>query len=219
MHWVLALQSDEVCATAAHTTIQVFAVLIELRKSTPIKAIKNTKVELRSTPQTALNELTFHLIMTNVNNPRQQSFQLTHPIKHQRPYALPVSSSTTVPGETAAFRHAKVVDALPVVPEEGLHTVSDLVRRAASKFGDRPAVGYRTEIRTHVKPGPPDANGKTKELTVSELSPYKFLSYTEYAELVENLGHGLLKAGLDPEKDKLCMWAQTRLVHLLILKD
>lgn len=141
---------------------------------------------------------------------RQASFHLTSPLQHQRPYASPVSTSAAVQGETSAYRNSKVIDALPIAPENGVHTVIDLVRRAAAKFGNNKAVGYRTEIRTHLKEGPPDANGNKKQLTISELSPYQFLSYVEYAELITNIGCGLVEAGLLPSRDKICMWAQTR---------
>jgi long-chain acyl-CoA synthetase len=146
---------------------------------------------------------------------RQASFQLNSPLHHQRPYSLPVSLGSAVPGETPAFRNAKVIKDLHTVPENGVHTVKDIVRRAATKFGDNPAIGFRTEIRTHAKEGPEDADGNKKQLVISELSSYKFLSYIEYDKLVTNIGCGLVKAGLLPTQDKICMWAQTRLVDFI----
>ena len=146
---------------------------------------------------------------------RQVSFQLISPLHHQRPYSLPVSASTAVHGETPPFHNARVVNDLPITPENGVHTVIDLVRRAATKFGNNPAVGFRTEIRTHLEEGPEDANGNKKQLIIPELSSYKFLSYIEYEELVTNIGSGLVKAGVLPSHDKICMWAQTRSVDFI----
>lgn len=147
---------------------------------------------------------------------RQVSFQLISPLHHQRPYSLPVSASAAIQGETPPFRNAKVVNDLPITPENGVHTVMDLVRRGATKFGNNPAVGFRTEIRTHLKEGPEDVNGNRKQLIILELSSYKLLSYIEYEELVINIGSGLVKAGLIPSHDKICMWAQTRSVDFYL---
>jgi len=146
---------------------------------------------------------------------RQVSFQLISPLHHQRPYSLPISASTTVQGETPPFHNAAVVNNLPAGPESGVHTVMDLVRRAATKFGENPAIGFRTEIRTHLREGPEDAKGAKKQLITPELSSYTFLSYIEYEKLVTNIGSGLVKAGLLPSRDKICMWAQTRSVSFI----
>lgn len=141
---------------------------------------------------------------------RQESFQLVSPLNHQRPYAVPVSSSNATPGETLHFRNAKVENGLPIIPEDGIHTVKDLIRRSAAKFGNNPAIGSRTELRTHVKDGLADANGNQKQLITSELSSYKFISYIQYEEFVTAIGVGLVSLGLLPSQDKICMWAQTR---------
>ncbi|CAG8955433.1 hypothetical protein HYFRA_00010298 [Hymenoscyphus fraxineus] len=139
---------------------------------------------------------------------RQESFQLNHPLDNHRPYNVPISSSGN-PGETPVFRNVKVKDDLSVVPEDGIRTVKDLIRRSADKFGSNPAFGSRTEIQAHLKDGPPDANGNKKQLTISELSPYEFISYIEYEKLVTAIGLGLVSLGLTPSQDKICMWAQT----------
>lgn len=139
---------------------------------------------------------------------RQETFQLISPLHLQRPYSLPVSA-TAVQGETPPFRNAKVVSHLPITPENEVRSVTDLVRRAAKFFGNKPAVGFRTEIRTHLK-----ESSDKKQLIISELSSYKFLYYIEYEQLVTNIGSGLVKAGLLSSHDKICMWGQTRSVNL-----
>ncbi|CAG8971638.1 hypothetical protein HYALB_00003106 [Hymenoscyphus albidus] len=111
--------------------------------------------------------------------------------------------------ETPVFRNVKVKDGLSIIPEDGIRTVKDLIRRSAAKFGSNPAFGSRTEIQAHFKDGPPDANGNKKQLIISELSPYKFISYIEYEKLVTAIGLGLVSLGLTPSQDKICMWAQT----------
>ena len=140
----------------------------------------------------------------------ENRFQSLNPLQPQPPCSLPVTTTGDLEKETSAFRNAKVLDKLPIVPEEGIHTIGDLVRRGARKFGDHHAIGFRTETLVHTTEGPAGNDSQRKQLMIPELSPYKFLSYIEYEELVNNVGWGLVECGLLPSQDKLCMWAQTR---------
>lgn len=140
----------------------------------------------------------------------QRHFRLDSPLNYQRPYSYPLPRSYTVAGETPPYHNTRVGSSLAIEPEDGVYTVVDLIRRGATKWGDHPAIGFRTEVRIHEREGPVDSNGDKKQLVIPELSSYKFLSYIEYQELISYIGAGLVQAGLRPSLDKICMWAQTR---------
>jgi long-chain acyl-CoA synthetase len=106
-----------------------------------------------------------------------------------------------VKGETIPHRNTKVKDQLCYVPEEGVHTVFDLMERSAKKFGDLKALGSRSKISMQIGGGKEDK---------SELSEYKYTTYLEYESLVMQLGFGLCKLGLSAQRDKVCIYAQTR---------
>lgn len=141
---------------------------------------------------------------------RKASFHPTISPDHQPPYCLPVPVDVHVRGETPPFRNARVVQRLRYTPEDGVNTVIDIVRRATVKFGNHAAIGSRTKIQTHMRQGPTESNGNKKQLSIPELSAYAFTSYRDYEGLITKIGSGLLRAGLRPRHDKLCIWAQTR---------
>ncbi len=146
------------------------------------------------------------------NNPTQKQWHFTPSISplHKPPFCSPSPGHKQVQGETVPFRNTRVKNQLHYVPEEGIHTVFDLVRRSAKKFGDSKALGSRSKISAHTKLGPTSQTGEGKQETYYEMSEYKYITYHEYERLVTQLGSGLYKLGLSPQRDKVCIYAQTR---------
>lgn len=127
----------------------------------------------------------------------------------------PISGAKPPEGETLPRRHIDTKDKLVVVPEDGINTVHDILRRAARKFGNAKAVGSRELIRTHEenKKVKKNEDGQVKEVdkkwTYFELGPYEYLSFVEFEKLAISCGSGLRGLGLVPGEDKLHIYAAT----------
>lgn len=135
-----------------------------------------------------------YLVVDTKDQRPEMSFQpINQSLQGHRPYNLPIPNVDSVQGETHVFRNAKVVNGIPHTPENGLNTLLDLVHRNSAKFGNNKAFGSRTP----------------------EQGQYSFVSYSEHEELARNIGGGLVSAGLQASSDKICIWAQTRLVYLV----
>jgi long-chain acyl-CoA synthetase len=130
------------------------------------------------------------------------------------PFTVEVSGSPQVEGETVPRRNANFASKLLSQPEEGIDTIFDFVKHAASKFGDQKAVGSRTLIKKHheTKKVKKVVNGELqhvdKSWTYFELSGYKYLSFTEYETQVLQVGAGFRKLGLEAP-DRVHMFAST----------
>ncbi|KAI0408385.1 acetyl-CoA synthetase-like protein [Xylaria palmicola] len=130
------------------------------------------------------------------------------------PYMVLDTSVPQVDGETRPYRHIKAKDGFITRPAPDVATIYDLFTATAKRFGDKPAIGSRTLVETHVetKKVPKIIDGtKTeveKQWTYFELSPYKFLTYKEYETRALNVGAGLRKLGLEPG-DRVHIFAST----------
>jgi long-chain acyl-CoA synthetase len=130
------------------------------------------------------------------------------------PFTVEVSGSPQVEGETIPRRNANFPDKLLSQPEEGIMTIFDIVKHAASKFGDQKAIGSRTLIKKHheTKKVKKMIDGRLQDVdknwTYFELSGYKYLSFKEYETQVLQLGAGLRKLGL-AAPDRVHMFAST----------
>jgi long-chain acyl-CoA synthetase len=119
-----------------------------------------------------------------------------------------------VDGETIPRRNAKCNDALKVRPHDSIHTAHDILKYAASKFGNAHALGSRKLIKTHteVKTIKKVVDGKDttveKSWQYAELGPYSYKSFVEFEQLCLQLGAGLRKLGL-VAGDKVHLFAQT----------
>ena len=127
----------------------------------------------------------------------------------------PVRGAKAVEGETLPRRHIEAQDKLVTIPEPGVKTTHDILKRAASKYGNAKAVGSRRLIRTHeeVKKIKKTEGGQVKEVdkkwTYFELGPYEYLSFIEFERLAILIGAGLKQLGLVPGEDKLHIYAAT----------
>ncbi|KAH7320597.1 long-chain acyl-CoA synthetases & [Stachybotrys elegans] len=130
------------------------------------------------------------------------------------PFSVPVPGYDPVPGETVPRRHPSAVDGLLTRPAEDVHTVFDIVRRAARLEPNRNAVGWRRRIKLHRETKKIKANvgGEVKEVGKEwqyfELSGFQFLTYKEYETQAYRIGSGLRHLGLT-DKSKLHLFAST----------
>lgn len=131
------------------------------------------------------------------------------------PFSVEVPGQKQVEGETIPRRHPLAVNSLKAYPEDGVHTIYDIVKRSAEKFGNAKAMGARDQIKVHTetKKIKKKIDGKEQEIdkkwTYFELSEYKYLSFVEYEKLVTQIGSGLKALDMKPE-DRVHIFAATR---------
>ncbi|KAI9845289.1 MAG: long-chain fatty acid-CoA ligase, partial [Thelocarpon superellum] len=105
------------------------------------------------------------------------------------PFSVEVPGYKKVEGETIPRRNPLAVNGLFTTPEEGVHTIYDILRRSAEKYGNAKAIGTRPLVNTHVetKKIKKIVDGKEQEVdkkwTYFELGPYEYMSYVEYEKL------------------------------------
>jgi len=136
-------------------------------------------------------------------------------LSNKPPYTVEVPGQQPVPGETPVRRHPAAVKELPTKPQgTDITTVYELVRKSAAKYGNAKCMGSRKLLRTHqeTKKVKKMIDGEEREVdknwTYFELSPYEYLTYTEYERLVLQLGAGLRKLGLEAQ-DRVHIFAAT----------
>lgn len=133
---------------------------------------------------------------------------------HKPPFSVEVPGVEAIEGETIPRRHPLAVNGLKTHPEDGVHTIYDILKRSAEKYGNAKAMGARDEIRVHneTKKVKKMVDGKEQEVdknwTYFELSEYKYLSFLEYEKLAMELGSGLRALGMKAE-DRLHIFAAT----------
>ncbi|RAL66295.1 hypothetical protein DID88_005965 [Monilinia fructigena] len=90
----------------------------------------------------------------------------------------------------------------------------DIIKRSSEKYGNAKAIGSRTLIKTHqeVKKVKKMVDGEQQEVdkkwTYFELSEYKYMSFSEYENLILQIGAGYRKLGLKKE-DRVHIFAAT----------
>jgi len=145
----------------------------------------------------------------------KQSLSFYPQMTKKPPFTVDASGYSPVPGETIPRRNPVAKDKLATVPSEDVTTSFENLRRAAKKFGNANAVGWRKIIKTHteVKKVKKMVGGKEQEVdkkwTYFELSGYSYMTFTEYEKMCLSLGAGLRALGLQ-KGDKLHLFAATR---------
>ncbi|KAK3390542.1 hypothetical protein B0H63DRAFT_410460 [Podospora didyma] len=130
------------------------------------------------------------------------------------PYTLEVPGQKPVEGETPVRRIPASLPDLISKPADNISTVYELVRVSAAKYGNAKCVGSRKLVRTHqeTKKVKKIVDGEEREVdkqwTFFELSGYEYITFTEYEQLVLDLGAGLRKLGLE-KADRLHIFAAT----------
>ncbi|EEY14684.1 long-chain-fatty-acid-CoA ligase [Verticillium alfalfae VaMs.102] len=118
------------------------------------------------------------------------------------PFSVPSPGAEKVDGETTPRRHPKAVPELLTKPGGTVDTIYELVKQSAAKFGNARCIGSRKLVDTHIdtKMVKKIVDGEEREVekkwTYFELSPYTYISYTEYEALTLQVGSGLRKLGL-----------------------
>ncbi|KAH0536458.1 hypothetical protein FGG08_006671 [Glutinoglossum americanum] len=120
-------------------------------------------------------------------------------ISKKGPFSVEAPGYEPVEGETIPRRNPAARDKLVSVPEEGVATVFDILKRGSEKFGNAKALGTRSLIRTHdeIKKVKKMVDGVEQEVdkkwTYFELSGYSYLSFIEYERLALQIGAGFRK--------------------------
>lgn len=124
-------------------------------------------------------------------------------ISAKPPYTVEVPGQAPVEGETPVRRIPGSVNELVSKPADNISTTYELVRVSADKYGNAKCMGSRKLVKTHqeIKKVKKMVDGEQQEVdkkwTFFELSKYEYITYTEYEQLVLQLGAGLRKAGLN----------------------
>ncbi|KAK4456530.1 long-chain-fatty-acid--CoA ligase 1 [Cladorrhinum samala] len=130
------------------------------------------------------------------------------------PFTVEVPGQTPVEGETLIRRVPKAIPDFISEPEPGVTTVFELVQNSVRKFGNAKIMGSRKLVRTHQdkKKIKKVVDGEEVEVekswTFFEMSPYEYISYTDYERLTLQLGSGLRKLGLE-KGDRVHIFAAT----------
>ncbi|KAI9183426.1 long-chain fatty acid-CoA ligase [Blastocladiella emersonii ATCC 22665] len=133
---------------------------------------------------------------------------------------LSIPSEHPAGGESPTIRHYLAADGLLQRPKslvEGmeLRTLADLMPYARAYNPHRQMLGRRRLYKTHreQKEITKVVDGKqvvtTKEWTYFELGPYEWMTAEECAITAAKIGAGLVRLGLRPRVDRLCVWAAT----------
>lgn len=121
------------------------------------------------------------------------------------------------PGETAPYRFYKCKDQALTRPSGyKAKTVYEFINEACSK-GKGSAVAYRdlVDVQVETKKVTKVVDGEQQEVSKEwiyyKLSPYRYLLFSEWRELIHDLGRGLVALGLEPnQKDRLHIYAATQ---------
>lgn len=122
---------------------------------------------------------------------------------HKPPFTIESPGYEKVPGETIPRRHPAAKNGLRNTPHEGVNTVYDIICRSARNYPNHQAVGKRKLVKLHkeTKKIQKKVDGEIREVDKEwqffELTPFEFLTYKEYLDLVHDLGSGLRSIGLD----------------------
>ncbi|KAJ6790305.1 hypothetical protein PWT90_08956 [Aphanocladium album] len=133
---------------------------------------------------------------------------------HRPPFTVQAAGYEKVPGETIPRRHPRAKNALLNQPAKDVFTVWDIVQRSARLYPNNNAVGTRKLVELHkeTKKVKKNVDGQVKEVDKEwqffELSPFTFLNYKQYEQLVLEVAAGLRHHGISSE-DKLHLFATT----------
>ncbi|KAL9079343.1 MAG: hypothetical protein Q9157_001773 [Trypethelium eluteriae] len=130
------------------------------------------------------------------------------------PYTVEAPGYKQIKGETIPRRNVATKDGLKATPAEGVNTIYDIITYSSKKYGNAKAMGSRKLLKTHheKKKIKKVIEGKEQEVekvwSYFELSGYNYMSYVEYEKLVNQIGCGLRKLGMN-SGDKLELFAAT----------
>lgn len=137
------------------------------------------------------------------------------------PYTVEVAGLEKVDGETIPRRNVRCKDKLVETPDPETKTIYDLLVRSGKKFGNAKAVGKRRLVQMHeeTKKVKKMVDGKEQEQdkkwTYYELSPYDYMSFTEYEQLALKVGCAFRALGMN-SPDRVHLFAATHPYWLAI---
>lgn len=137
------------------------------------------------------------------------------------PFTVEVPNVQKVDGETIPRRNTRCKDTLRSVPEPGVTTLYEVLRRSSKKFGGGKALGKRKLIRMHeeTKKVKRVVDGKEEDVDKKwqyyELSGYNYLSFTEFEQLALKIGSAFKALGLN-KPDRVHIFAATHPYWLAI---
>ena len=153
--------------------------------------------------------------MADIMNRKDIKTMVPQPKVYKKaPYTVEASGYEKKDGETIPRRNARTKDALKSVPEEGVNTMFDIVKRSSKKFGNAKALGKRRLIQMHeeTKKVKKMVDGKEQEVdkkwSYYELSGYEYYSFVEYEQLTLKIGSALRKMGMQAG-DRVHLFAAT----------
>lgn len=120
-------------------------------------------------------------------------------------------------GETPTRRLAITKDRLVTQPMAGIDTVYDILTNSARSFGTKNALGSREILDVHEeeKQVKKQVDGQevteTKKWKFFELSSYKYLTFVQVKEQVDEIAQGLVQLGVG-KGEVFNVYAQTRYV-------
>lgn len=122
------------------------------------------------------------------------------------PFTVEAPGAEKVDGETIPRRNYRAKDGLISTPAPDIKTIYDILRASSAKYGNAKAVGKRklVEIHEETKKIKKVVDGKEQEVdkkwSYFELSPYEYMSFSEYEELALNAGRGFRALGMKAEQ-------------------
>jgi len=130
------------------------------------------------------------------------------------PFSVEVPGAEPVEGEGIPRRHPLAKDGIWARPSEDINTVYDIVVRSATRYANVRCMGWRKLVKIHkeTKMIKKMVEGKEtevpKEWSYFEKSPFEFITYSEYHQLVKDLGSGYVALGLG-KGDRIQIYAAT----------
>lgn len=143
-----------------------------------------------------------------------------HPVE-KAPFSVEVEGVEKKPNETIPRRNARFPKELQTRPFPEIGTIYDLVKRSAKLYPNHNCMGSRKIIKHHKETKKVDkvVDGEVQKVDKTwqyfELSGYSYFTYTEYVQLINELGSGLRALDLGAD-GKVHFFATTRYVPILV---
>jgi long-chain acyl-CoA synthetase len=160
--------------------------------------------------------------MADIRNRKNLKQLVSQPRAYRKPpYTVEVLGMEKVDGETIPRRNVRTRDDLKSIPEPGITTLYDILRRSSKKFGNAKALGKRKLIKMHeeTRKVKKFVDGEEREVDKKwqyyELSSYEFMSFVDFEELALKLGSAFRALGLN-SPDRVHIFAATHPYWLAI---
>ena len=133
----------------------------------------------------------------------------------KNPYFGKGSVVVSTDGDGPVRRLAIKKDVLVEQPFEGINVIPDVIDYAARKYGNRPAMGWRTILNIHEEEREIQKTVRGQQVTEKkkwkyfELSEFEYINFLQVQKRVLGLARGLLHYGIR-KGDVFNIYAQTR---------